>query len=116
MYLRLGSKDQVPEDFIGVNIILESSAGQIIYSILFVSDLLNVTDISDEVKLYPNPTKDFIEIEGVEVTEVKVYNVIGQLIKETKDNVLDLSDQEAGTYIIKVITPSRIITKQIIKK
>ena len=115
MYLRLGSKDQVPEDFIGVNIILESSAGQIIYSILFVSDLLNVTDISDEVKLYPNPTKDFIEIEGVEVTEVKVYNVIGQLIKETKDNVLDLSDQEAGTYIIKVITPSETITKQIIK-
>lgn len=116
MYLRLGSKDQVPEDFIGVNIILESSAGQIIYSILFVSDLLNVTDISDEVKLYPNPTKDFIEIEGVEVAEVKVYNAIGQLILVTKENVIDLSTQDAGVYIIKVITSSGIITKQIIKE
>ena len=116
MYLRLGSKDQVPEDFIGVNIILESSAGQIIYSILFVSDFLNVTDISDEVKLYPNPTKDFIEIEGVEVAEVKVYNAIGQLILVTKENVIDLSTQDAGVYIIKVITSSGIITKQIIKE
>lgn len=116
MYLRLGSKDQVPEDFIGVNIILESSAGQIIYSILFVSDLLNVTDISDEVKLYPNPTKDKVEIEGVDIIEVQVYNALGQLVKETKENIVDLSRQDAGIYIVKVITSSGIITKQIIKE
>jgi hypothetical protein len=46
---------------------------------------------------------------------VKVYNVLGQLVKETKENVIDLSAQEAGIYIIKVITPSGVITKQIVK-
>ena len=66
--------------------------------------------------IYPNPVKDYLKIEGGYPVEVQVYNALGQLVKETKDNVLDLSDQEAGTYIIKVITPSGIITKQIIKK
>ena len=114
MYLRLDS--QVPNDWIGTNIILESSAGQITYSILFWGGILDVTEISDEVKLYPNPTKDIFVIEGVDIIKVQVYNAIGQLMKETKENVIDLSEQEAGTYILKVITPSGVVTKQIIKK
>ena len=65
--------------------------------------------------IYPNPTDGIVHIDN-DITNVEVYNRIGQLIKETNDNVLDLSDQEAGTYIIKVITPSGTITKQIIKK
>lgn len=69
-----------------------------------------------EISIYPNPVKDIVVIEGVEAFEVHVFNSLGQLIKETKENILDLSDQEAGTYIIKVITPSGTITKQIIKK
>jgi hypothetical protein len=70
----------------------------------------------EAIKIYPNPTNDAVTIGGLEIAEVKVYNALGQLVKETKDNVLDLSDQESGTYIIKVITPSGTITKQIIKK
>ena len=66
--------------------------------------------------LWPNPVSQTIHIDGLEFAEVKVYNSLGQLVKEIKDNVLDLSDQEAGIYIIKVITPSETITKQIIKK
>ena len=69
-----------------------------------------------EISIYPNPVKDIVIIKGVEAFKVHVFNSLGQLVKETKDNVLDLSDQESGTYIIKVITPSGTITKQIIKK
>ena len=65
--------------------------------------------------IYPNPTNGIVHV-GDEIANVIVYNNIGQLIKETNDNVLDLSDQEAGIYIIKVITPSETITKQLIKK
>ena len=68
------------------------------------------------VSCYPNPATDYLKIEGVYPVEVQAFNTLGQLVKETKENVLDLSDQEAGTYIIKVITPSETITKQIIKK
>ena len=75
-----------------------------------------VKELSQEaIKIYPNPTNGMFTIEGLEVAEVKVYNALGQLVKETKENVIDLSGQEAGTYIVKVITPSGVVTKQIIK-
>ena len=69
----------------------------------------------ETIKVYPNPTNGTVTIDGLEVAEVKVYNALGQLVKETKENVIDLSEQEAGTYILKVITPSGVVTKQIIK-
>ena len=56
-----------------------------------------------------------IVIEGSDVAEVQVYDFLGQLLKATKENVIDMSAQEGGTYIIKVITPSGVVTKQIIK-
>ena len=71
---------------------------------------------SQTCNVYPNPAREKVTIEGLEASEVQVYNALGQLVKETKGNVLDLSDQDAGTYILKVITPSGTITKQIIKK
>jgi hypothetical protein len=71
---------------------------------------------NETVSFYPNPTNGIVNVEGHDIIEVKVYNALGQLVKETKDDVLDLSDQEAGIYILKVITPSETITKQIIKK
>ena len=102
MYLRLGSKYQTGE-WIGTNIILESSAGQITYSILFWSDLLNVTEISNEVKLYPNPTKDIIKIEGIEVAEVEVYNALGQRVKMVQSmNEIDLSGLVEGIYMLRI--------------
>lgn len=77
---------------------------------------LGISDIALGVAVYPNPTNGLIKIEEKEVERIEVYNIVGQLIKKTKENVLDISDQEAGTYIIKVITPSGTITKRIIKK
>ena len=76
-----------------------------------------VEEIQNEetVTIYPNPTNGMVNIDGYEIIEVKVYNVLGQLVKETKENVIDLSAQEAGIYILKVITPSGVITKQIVK-
>ena len=117
MYLRLGSKYQTGE-WIGTNIILESSAGQITYSILFWSDLLNVTEISDEVKLYPNPAKDIIKIEGIEVAEVEVYNALGQRVKMVQStNEIDLSGLVEGIYMLRITdAEGKVYTNKITKQ
>ena len=117
MYLRLGSKYQTGE-WIGTNIILESSAGQITYSILFWSDLLNVTEISNEVKLYPNPTKDIIKIEGIEVAEVEVYNALGQRVKMVQSmNEIDLSGLVEGIYMLRITdAEGKVYTNKITKQ
>ena len=87
------------------------------YNIVYCEQTEGVDENGGEtaVIIYPNPTNGTVTIDGLEVAEVKVYNVLGQLVKESKENVIDLSEQQAGIYIIKVITPSGVITKQIIK-
>ena len=115
MYLRLDSNFQVPDDWIGTNIILESSAGQITYSILFWGGLLNVTEISDEVKLYPNPTKDIIKIEGIEVAEVQVFNAFGQMVKTIQGtNEINVSDLPQGVYLLRIMdVEGKVFTNKI---
>ncbi len=89
------------------------SSHWVVYKLL---DLLSTgIDEFGNPSIYPNPTNGLIYID-YEMTNVEIYNIVGQLVKETKENMIDLSEQEAGTYILKVITPSGVITKQIIKK
>ena len=88
------------------------SSHWVVYKLL---DLLSTgIDEFDNPSVYPNPTNGLIYID-YEITNVEIYNIVGQLVKETKENVIDLSEQEAGTYILKVITLSGVVTKQIIK-
>ncbi len=88
------------------------SSHWVVYKLL---DLLSTgIDEFDNPSVYPNPTNGLIYID-YEITNVEIYNIVGQLVKETKENVIDLSEQEAGTYILNVITPSGVVTKQIIK-
>lgn len=64
---------------------------------------------------YPNPTVGKVFIDGDDIHRVEVYSITGQFIKDFKTNVIDISDQESGAYLIKVIASSGSITKQIIK-
>ena len=88
------------------------SSHWVVYKLL---DLLS-TGINEDIiaSIYPNPTNGIIHIDN-EISYVEIYNIVGQLVTESKENVIDLSAQEAGTYILKVITPSGVVTKQIIK-
>lgn len=65
---------------------------------------------------YPNPTEGEVFIDGDDINRVEVYSITGQFIKDFKTNVIDISDQESGAYLIKVIALSGSITKLIIKK
>lgn len=69
------------------------------------------------IKIYPNPTNSFFNIEIKEYnssTEIEVYNCIGQLIisKPVTDSVanVDLSAFANGLYIIKILNNNETIS------
>lgn len=68
-----------------------------------------------EVSVYPNPASDVIYIDGVEATEVRVYNVTGQLLKTVKGtNDINVSDLSTGTYLLRVTdTEGRVIGRRL---
>ena len=55
------------------------------------------------VNVYPNPTRDRVVIEGVEPTEVQVYNALGQMVKTVQGtNEIDLCGLVEGGYLLRI--------------
>lgn len=79
----------------------------------------------DNIKLYPNPVSDVLnyefEIEYPEKGNVKIYSILGQMLKEFKVNhklsagTVDISSFSKGVYLFELnIEGKQKITKQFI--
>lgn len=84
-------------------------------------DFNNNDQIKSNVIVYPNPTKNIINIKthnGEEVTKVKVYDLLGKQVYTSTNNVEhNLSNLNDGIYIVKVFTDkSNYSSKLVIKK
>ena len=56
-----------------------------------------------EAKVYPNPASEMVHIEGVEPTEVRVYNTLGQLVKTVRNtNEVNIGDLPEGIYLLRI--------------
>ena len=70
------------------------------------------------VKVYPNPTKQFVTIEAEGMIEVSVYNTLGQCVinKEVADaqTTIDLQNTSEGLYLLRVKTEDGTISKRIV--
>ena len=67
------------------------------------------------VKIYPNPTSTIIFIEGEDIKNILLYNPEGKEINRYKNtDKIDISQLPAGSYIVKVITGSGVLSKKII--
>lgn len=77
---------------------------------LILAAFFDYTDVEENgnglVRLYPNPAKDMIHLEGlVEETPVVLYNAMGMLVKTTTlygDGDISISDLPAGIYVLRV--------------
>ena len=55
------------------------------------------------ISIYPNPAKDRVVIDGIEIAEVQVYNALGQLVKTVRDaNEINVADLPQGVYLLRV--------------
>ncbi len=96
----------------------------------FQQTRLTVTAVTDllypglEIKVFPNPTQEFITIrfsEYIEDTRYSLYDLRGKLIENkminSADTEIDLKKYASGQYILKLTNKSRqpIQTFQIIK-
>jgi len=69
----------------------------------------------NEIKVYPNPTSDIININ--KFVDVWVINTLGDMIiHKTNINVLDVSRLSPGVYNLQIMCNNKIANKKIIKK
>jgi hypothetical protein len=73
------------------------------------------------IKLYPNPTKDYIhyEISSNKPILFEIYDILGRkqktINKVMPSGIIDLSGLKIGIYIIKILVDNTIQTKKIIR-
>lgn len=62
--------------------------------------------IAQKVMVYPNPANDFLKVNGENLNNVLVFNILGQKIEEfeVNGNELDINiaDYENGVYFVKI--------------
>jgi hypothetical protein len=68
-----------------------------------------------EIALYPNPVRDRVVIEGIEVAEVEVYNALGQIVKTFQGtNDISVADLPQGVYLLRIAdTEEKVYTNKI---
>lgn len=93
---------------------------------LFVGELCRfVSDCGDDVveieedkmRVYPNPTCAMMTVDGVDVAQIEVFNVLGQLIGHYSNNEIDLTGFEDGVYFLRVTTvDGQVMLEKVMKR
>lgn len=80
----------------------------------------NEFSITDNVKVYPNPSTGIFTIAIENEATVKVYDMLGKEIYtntvKTGTTNIDISNYQSGIYLLNVITENGSVTKKIIKE
>lgn len=80
----------------------------------------NSNDALTIVSLYPNPTRDILNIETNSATKFNysVINYLGQVVKSgsIENNSLNVSNLNAGVYILQINDGQKSVTKKFIKE
>jgi hypothetical protein len=109
--------ETVIETFQTSNVILTQGFQQTFLNNIKINELLNEINVN----VYPNPSKDFVNIMITNVlkeeNKVELYNSLGQLlIKNENIFQIDISNYPNGIYFLKVQVINNFSTVKIIKK
>ena len=74
--------------------------------------------LSSQVNIFPNPTRDYVNIEYDGTAKVFLYTISGMLLYErtfTGNKKVSLEAFPSGLYLLKIVSERGVLTQQIIK-
>ena len=87
---------------------------------------VTVTDVSVnehnqiEVKIYPNPATDYVQVSSEVIDRVEIHNMLGQKVFDgfygDSHVVVSTDGMAPGTYVVTVTSNGTQITKQVVVK
>lgn len=76
-----------------------------------------VEQISDDLKVFPNPTADYFQVSnGTNVRKIIIYNIFGKEVKSFfhyNNAQHEVTDLKSGMYIVKMIDDKNKIIKSV---
>lgn len=82
-----------------------------------IPSLSTENSLKSKVEIYPNPTSDFIKIKNAgKIDFVRIFDLSGKMVKETKASDIDVRSLSAGQYILNIHSGNEINSQKFIKK
>ena len=87
-----------------------------------ISGIVNISDITENINIYPNPASNFVTIEtGSNIENIYIYNTVGQIVSvsklqnfKTSKIEIDVSNLQSGIYFLNIETENGSFVKQLI--
>src|SRR5690606_17586554 len=83
-----------------------------------ISNLLSPNEfVLQNFNVYPNPTSDILNISlenNLVLKQITIYNNLGQVVKTTNENVINVSNLAKGLYFVEVVTDQGKATKKVV--
>ena len=85
---------------------------------VWIEDPLSIEKLNKTtISCYPNPFVDQLTIDAsTPIKQIKIYSILGDILIETKEQVISTSMLTSGVYYVTVETDSGVETKQLIKR
>jgi Na+(H+)/acetate symporter ActP len=76
-----------------------------------------VGDLSDNVNLFPNPTKGNVTIQAKDMNRITVVSVLGQVVFDTEldqdEYILNMAQFNTGMYMVRIYTDGGVTVKRV---
>ncbi len=86
--------------------------------IVVEATLINENGV-DGMMVYPNPAKDNLNIKAENMSRITITNTLGQVVydvaADTDNAVIDMTQFEAGVYMVRIITDNGVAVERISK-
>lgn len=83
-----------------------------------ITEVPEVSMAGFELKIYPNPAADYVNIEGenIEIGKIELFDISGKLIASYEVNgnsyKLDLKEMSSAIYVLKVYNTEKIVFRE----
>ena len=76
-----------------------------------------IGDLSDNVNLFPNPTKGNVTIQAKDMNRITVVTVLGQVVYDTEldqdEYILNMAQFTTGMYMVRIYTDGGVTVKRV---
>lgn len=89
-----------------------------VVSLHLVINQIGIDEVDLEgITIYPNPTqgKTRVILEGVELIQIEVLDVMGRVLQTSTSPWIDLTDYNEGSYLLRITTTIGTAIKKVIK-
>lgn len=115
--ISIAPKEQNAKSVAETKVVVTSDAGVVEYIVSVDGELLNVTELSSKVTVYPNPANGSVRVEaGNGIESIHVYNVLGTLVETVNANGktvnVNLSNYSDGVYFFSIRQNNGTVSNQ----